>query len=162
MKKFILLALIVASSIVNAAEVVVMEANLPIMSGARSLTDARFYMDTKTGEGFVKAAVTEERMEYPGGTWCSYDPYGRCIPTSRFPQPVPYQVFSASKKIEGLMLMGDQAIYHSAEGNVVCGTMGESRIFHIPTLYLSGKCTLSSRIVRDGAGNKLVVTLKTK
>lgn len=158
MKKFILLALIVASSIVNAAEVVVMEANLPVSSGMRSLVDSRFYMDTKTGEGFVKAAVSEERMEYPGGYWCSYDPYGRCIPTSRGPVMTHVQVFKASKKIEGLMLMGDQAIYHSAEGNVVCGTMGVSRIFKVPTLYLSGNCKLVSSIVN----NKLTVTLKTK
>jgi hypothetical protein len=164
MKKFILLALVLVSSVVHAAEVVVMEAELPMMNETRALHDTRFYMDTKTGEGYVKAAVSEERYtDFPGQWGCSYDPYGRCIPTSRQPMPTQVMVFSGSKKVEGLMLMGDQAVYQSAAGNVVCGTMGVSRVFKIPTLYLSGNCSLSSTIVRvNGMSRKLVVTLKTK
>jgi hypothetical protein len=164
MKKFILMAL-AFSSLAHAAEVVVLDANLPIINDARALTDARFFMDTKTGEGFVQAAVSEERytMPFPGGYGCSYDQYGRCYPgPNRMPMPTQVEVYSASKKIDGLMLMGDQAVYHSAQGNIVCGTMGVSRVFRVPTLYLSGDCKLSSKIVRDGANTKLIVTLKTK
>jgi hypothetical protein len=72
--------------------------------------------------------------------------------------PTQVLVFSGLKKIDGLMLMGDQAVYHSAQGNIVCGTMGESRVLKVPTLYLSGNCSLSSKIT----GNKLTVTLTTK
>lgn len=162
MKKFILLALVVLASAAQAAEVVVMEASLSLVNESRALVDTRFYMDTKTGEGFVKATVAEERFNRFPQEWCSYDPYGRCIPQNRFPQPTLETVFSDSKKIDGLMLMGDQAVYHSAEGNVVCGTMGVSRILKVPTLYLSGNCKLESSIVKDGFNRKLVIKLKTK
>jgi hypothetical protein len=157
MKKFMILALTLVTSIANAASVVVMEADLPLTTGM-TLSNTRFYMDTKTGEGFVKALVSETRYTWTGNGWCTLDPYNRCFPHHNQPMPTQVLVFSGLKKIDGLMLMGDQAVYHSAQGNIVCGTMGESRVLKVPTLYLSGNCSLSSKIT----GNKLTVTLTTK
>lgn len=162
MKKIIFAVLMVFTLVAHAAEVVVLEEDLPYLNEARALSDSRFYMDTKTGEGFVKASVLEERyVQFPGQTWCSYDYWGRCIP-SRRPHSTQVMVYSKTTKIEGLMLMGDQAVYQGAQGNVICGTMGSSRIFKVPTLYLSGNCKLSSQIIRNGLNSKLIVTLKTK
>ena len=78
MKKFILAALFLVSSMAFASETVVLEAQLPILTG-RPLIDSKFYMDTKTGEGFVKASVAEERMDPFPQPWCHYDQWGRCI-----------------------------------------------------------------------------------
>jgi hypothetical protein len=155
MKKFMILALALITSFANASSVVVMEAELPVTNG-QNLVDTRFFMDTKTGEGFVKAVVSEVRYTWPN--WCPHDPYGRCFPQDQRPMPTQVMIFNGSKKIDGLMLMGDQAVYQSAQGNIVCGTMGISRIFKVPTLYLSGNCSLSSKI----SGKKLTVTLTTK
>lgn len=163
MKKFILGALVLVSSVVNAAEVVVLESKLPYVQQNRAFVETRFYMDTKTGEGYVKAAVNEERFDnFPGTGWCSYDPYGRCYPGPHTTQRRIVQIFSDKVKVEGLVLMGDQAVYQSAEGNVVCGTMGVSRVFKVPTLYLSGNCKLSGAISREGRDQILVVKLITK
>lgn len=162
MKNFILAAFVLASSAVNAAEVVIVDANLPVINEARALVDTRFFMDTKTGEGFVKVAVSEERFTHFPHNICTYDQYGRCFPSNHRPMPTQVMVYSDTVKVDGLMLMGDQAVYQSAEGNVVCGTMGLSRVFKVPTLYLSGNCSLSADIVRTRHSSKIVVKLKTK
>ena len=162
MKKLILGILVLAASVVNAAEVVVTESTIPYSRG-RTFVESRFFMDTKTGEGFVKVSVNEEIFDYynPGG-WCNYDPYGRCYPGPHTSQRRIVQIFSDKVKVEGLMLMGDQAVYQGAEGNVVCGTMGVSRVFKVPTLYLTGNCKLSGVIRREGRDNKVQVKLITK
>lgn len=158
MKRFILLALVIVSSVVNASETVVLEATLPIMSQGRATADSRFYMDTKTGEGFVKASVAEERYVTFPGPICHYDQWGRCIPTYNYPRTEYVTVYSDTVKVPGLMMNGDDAVYSAAEGNIVCGTIKPSRIFKVPTLYLSGKCTLVERL----SNNKLTIILKTK
>ncbi len=158
MKKFMLAALVVVASVAQAAEVVVLEADLPVVARGREFATAKFLMDTKTGEGFVKASVTEEVTIWTTETWC----------TPQFCQSGPVartsvdQVYAGSTKIANLVLMGDDAVYQGAEGNVVCGTMKPSRIFRVPTLYLSGKCKLETQILRTGLSGKLVVTLRTK
>lgn len=156
MKKLFFLVLVIVTSFAQAAEVEVMNANIPRLSFERSFVDTRFYMNTKTGEGFVQAKVSQElmiRSNCPNPNWQACWPTsGRDIVT----------VYADTAKIEGLMLMGDQAVYQGAEGNVVCGTMGVSRVFKVPTLYLNGNCKLNGKIVRTNTETKLVVTLTTK
>jgi hypothetical protein len=162
-KNFILAVFALASICAHAGEVTVLEAELSNYAYARAVSEARFFMDTTTGEGFVKAQVYEERFsDFPGNTWCSYDRYGNCIPHRQMPAPVQVLVYAKTQKVEGLMLMGDQAVYQGEQGNVVCGTMKPSRILKVPTLYLSGNCKLNSKIVKNGMNSKLIVTLKTK
>lgn len=156
MKKFIIAALVLCTSMVYAAEVTVMEENITGIDSFRSMVDARFHMDQKTGEGFVKVTVTEERM-VNGGMFC--DQWGRCYPRH---MPMPTVVFEDSAKIEGLMLMGDKVMYHGAEGDVDCGKMGVSRVFKRPTIYLNGNCKLSGRVSGNWHNSKVVVVLKTK
>lgn len=156
MKKLILAALVLCTSMVYAAEVVVMNEEIRLMSNNFTSVDARFHMDQTTGEGFVKVTVTEERQEY-GGVMC--DHYGRCFPQR---MPMPYVIFEDSAKIEGLMLMGDKVVFHGAEGDVDCGKMGVSRVFKKPTLFLNGNCKLSGRVSGRFNDSKVVVVLKTK
>ncbi len=156
MKKFILAALVLCTSMVYAAEVTVMEENITGLDSFRTMVDARFQMDQKTGEGFVNVTVTEERMTYGGG-FC--DQFGRC-----YPQRMPMQVvvFDESAKIEGLMLMDDKVVYHGANGDVDCGKMGVSRVFKKPTIFLNGNCKLSGHVSGNWHNSKVVVVLKTK
>lgn len=153
MKKLILLVLIAFSFTALADQVVVMEEKLPRMNIGRVLVNTSFYMNTRSGEGFVKAQVAEELHR----DWCTYEPRNRCDRG-----PIYNQVLNKMVKVEGLVLMGKDAVYMGAEGNVVCGTMGTSRVFKVPTLYLNGNCKLSGKVMRDGYAHKLVVTLETK
>ena len=148
MKKLILAALALTSSTVFAGQVTVLEAKVPVIESSNQTATTRFYMDQKTGQGYVKAIVTERIFDHH---------------PNRDNGPSTIQVFSETVKVDGLVLMGDQAVYQGAEGNVVCGTMGTSRVFKVPTLYLSGDCVLTSTLMRDGRkSKKLVVTLITK
>lgn len=158
MKRFIFAALVIVSSIVNASETVVLEATLPIMSQGRAMADSKFYMDTKTGEGFVKASVAEERLVRWPSPICHYDQWGRCIPTYNYPRTEYVTVYADTVKVPGLMMNGDDAVFSAPEGNIVCGTIKPSRVFKVPTLYLSGNCKLVEKI----SNNKLTITLKTK
>ena len=176
MKKF-LAALLVLTTSAFAAEVTVLETNLPITQGYTSV-DTKFYIDTEMKEGFAKVAVDEQytvmvqQCNYGGGY-----PGPGPIPGRGYPRPFPgggtycrsipqtmfRTVLTDKVKIEGMTMNGDEVIYQGAEGTVVCGTMKRSRILRVPTLYLSGKCELVGRVVRGPALNdKLVVTFKTK
>ena len=156
MRILLIAALLIASSFANAAEVLVMERVVPVMSSNfYSWADARFHMDTTTGEGFVKVSVTEDRWIMGG----HYDSNGRYYPRR---MPMPMTVFSDTVKVDGLMMMDKKVIYRGAEGDVECGTMGVSRVFKIPTLYLNGNCSLSARLSGHWNQRSLTVTLKTK
>lgn len=159
MKKMFFAVLMVAASVVNAAEVTVLEAALPHARSFRTDVDTRFFVDTDSREGFVKVLVTEERTVYrPHGGNCRM---GNCFPDS-FPTTVTRTLLRETVKVDGLMLMDDKVVFHAPEGEVECGTLGVSRVFKRPTIYLSGKCELDEKVVETREGSKLVVTLKTK
>lgn len=150
MKKFLLAILVLSASLVNAAEVTVLDVEYN-RGFFNTRTEARFFIDKNTTEGFANVTVTEDHYVFIDHNWGRWGgPMGPTI------QPV--VVFKTSAKIENLMLMGDKVIYHGAEGDVDCGTLGESRILKRPTLYLTGKCQLQSRI----RGQRLTVKLITK
>jgi len=148
MKKLILAALALTASSVFASDVIVLDKEVRYYNNTHFQVATRFYMDQESGQGYVKASVAERRTQYRGrgDTEVSY-----------------HTIFSETVKVDGLMLMGDQAVYQGAEGNVVCGTMGVSRVFKVPTLYLSGNCNLDSTFVKvNRSTRRLTVTLKTK
>jgi hypothetical protein len=162
MKKLLFSVLLLAVSLVNAAEIRVLEAELPHRSFMQARVNAHFYMDMNTHEGFVTVQVTEQVPDFGRSGYCDMDPHGnRCVPHGH-PQPNRIQIFSQKVKVDGLMLMGDKVIYHGAEGDVVCGTMGVSRVFKRPTIYLSGKCILSGKIVGRRSNSRVIVDLHTK
>lgn len=151
MKKFILAILVLSASLVHAGEVTVLDVEYT-RGLYNTRIDARFFMDKATTEGFANVTVTEDHYVYTGnGPW---GPWGGPMGPTYYP----VVILKDSVKIDGLMLMGDKVIYHGAEGDVNCGTLGESRILKRPTLYLTGKCQLQARI----RGHRLTVKLVTK
>jgi hypothetical protein len=155
MKSLIVAALLLGTTFANAAEVLVLDTQLPISRSFATRAFARFYMDQTTGEGFAKITATEERYidMNPG---CRVGPNGQCFPMP--PQTMPVIILEETVKIEDLALVGDKLIYNGAEGEVSCGTLGVSRVFKKPTIYLSGKCSLEARI----KGSNLKVNFITK
>lgn len=163
MKMFIMTALLLSSFVANAAEVNVLEADIRVFDTFRTHVDSRFHIDTNTNEGYVKVSVREDQIIYNGGNSGGYyDQYGRWHPIPTPPQTTSINIMNKTVKVEGLSLVGNKVIYQGAEGEVDCGTMGVSRVFKVPTLYLNGNCKLESDLVHTRTGSKVVVTLITK
>lgn len=166
--KALALVFMLMTSAAFAGEVIVIESELPRYVGLRTSVETRFQMDTRTTEGFAKVTVSEEDFyqphpyPYPGGGY--YDQWGRWVPAPHRPMPMPtYRtIFQETIKVDGLMLVGNKVMFQAAEGEVDCGTLKKSSVFRVPTIYLSGKCELQGRIVRDGRDQKVVVKLITK
>jgi hypothetical protein len=183
MKNLILASIVLASSVVaNAAEVTVLKADLPAIRGAAAI-ETRFYIDTEMKEAYADIAVEEQatvyvrECSYVGGGYGGYNgpgfPGGYRGPGYPYPgNPVPYcrtipqtrsnTVLTNKVKISDVTMNGDDVIYQGADGDVVCGSMGRSRIFRVPTFYLSGKCSLDGKVVSENGKNVLVVKFKTK
>lgn len=155
MKSLIIAALALTATVAQADVVEILNVNIPMSRSFATRAFTRFYMDTQTGEGFAKVTATEERYtDYgPGGY---YGPGGVYFP--RTPQTFPVVIFEETIKIDNLMLMNDQIIYHGVNGDVNCGKMGVSRVFKKPTIFLSGKCDLDA----DLRGTNLKVNFVTK
>ncbi|WPU66729.1 hypothetical protein [Peredibacter starrii] len=154
MKKLIIAALALVASVAQAETVQILNVNLPMSRSFSTRAFTRFYMDTQTGEGFAKVTATEERYTDMGGG--HYGPGGVYFP--RAPQTFPVVIFEDTIKIDNLMLMDGQIIYHGENGDVNCGKMGVSRVFKRPTIFLSGKCDLDA----DLRGTNLKVNFITK
>jgi hypothetical protein len=162
------LLILSASAFSHATSLTVLEANLPITRGFQSV-DTKFYIDTDMKEGFAKFSVSEQITVYVQecNYGSGYGP-GRGGYGGGYPAPIPYcrtmpqtqyrNILSDKVKIEGMTMNGDDVIFQGSEGDVVCGTMKNSRVFRIPTLYLSGKCELKGTI----RNNILTVTFRTK
>ena len=175
MKTFILALLVLATTAVGAAEITVLDSQIPMLRG-RAFVDTKFYIDTNSHEGFAKVTVSEEEFitQWPVGycnDWGHGGGYGRRFPGDYYggrygrghrcyPRTIPVQrtVFEETVKIEGLVLEGTKFMYNGAEAVVDCGNMGVSRVFKVPTFYLSGNCKLDGKIF----GNKVQVKFKTK
>lgn len=163
--KSVLIASIVLASMASAlaSEVTVLTTNLPASRGHTSV-DTKFYIDTDMKEAFAKINVDEQVTIYVQDCSGGYGPgypypgnYCRTVAQTSY-----RNILSDKVKIEGMTMNGDDVIYQSAEGDVVCGTMGRSRVFRIPTFYLSGKCDLVGKIVNENGMNMLTVKFVTK
>jgi hypothetical protein len=169
MKTVIIASLMLAATAsAFASDVTVLTTNLPATRGYTSV-DTKFYIDTEMKEAFAKINVDEQITIYvrdcsgggyngPGYPGPGY-PGGYC---RTVPQTQYRNILSDKVKIEGMTMNGNDVIYQSAMGDVVCGTMGRSRVFRIPTFYLSGKCDLVGKIFNENGVNKLSVKFITK
>lgn len=179
MKTVIIATLVLASAaFAQASDVTVLTTNLPATRGITTV-DTKFHIDTNMKEAYAKINVDEQTTilvqdcsggNYGGGYGGGY-PYpgprypgpsypGRYCRT--FPQTQYRSILSDKVKIEGMTMNGDDVIYQSAEGDVVCGTMGKSRVFRVPTFYLSGKCDLVGTIYNENGVSKVSVKFITK
>lgn len=172
MKTMIIASLVLASS-AFASEITLLSKDLPATRGT-AVVETKFHIDQDMKEGFAKISVedaftvfvTQCNGGYYGPGRGPYRPYpGPNYPGSycrQIPQTEYRTLLTDKVKIEGMTMNGDEVIFQGAEGDVVCGKMGRSRVFRVPTFYLSGKCELVGKVVRELGVNKLTVTFKTK
>lgn len=153
--KTLALALMLISTSALANEVTLLVKTLPITRGLPSVS-SKFSIDTDMKEGFAKVLVTEQYIEYVQR--CNGGGYPTGPICTTYPETRYNTVLTEKVKIEGMTTNGDDVIYQGTEGDVLCGTMKLSRVFRVPTLYLTGKCVLESRI----SNNSVVVKFKTK
>lgn len=118
-----------------AAEIPVME-----VKGARYYNniDTKIKVDLSSGEGSVRLKLSKKVCTRGG---CRSRP-----------------ILSKEAKVEGLFLQGDKLIFRGEAADVDCGTMGVSRVFKIPTLFLSGKCDV--KVVESGRTLKVLFVTK--
>jgi hypothetical protein len=170
MKTVIIASLMLATTaFAQASNVTLLTTNLPATRGQVAV-DTKFHIDTNMKEAFAKINVDEAVTVYvrscngggyygPGRNGPGYPYPGYC---QTIPQTQYRSILSDKVKIEGMTMNGNDVIYQSAEGDVVCGKMGTSRVFRIPTFFLSGKCDLVGTIVKENGVDKLTVRFTTK
>lgn len=125
MKSIIALMTILASLAVSASEIQVMKINAR-KAGYGSLS-SRFEVNLSDSTAGVSVKITRRKRGKTGTTT-----------TSR----------SFEKVVSDLSLNGD-VLELNVDGNVVnCGTMGVTRVFKVPTLYLSGNCEVVAKRVK--------------
>lgn len=155
--KSLVIALFALCTSAFAAEIQIMDAKLPMINSYDSTVDARFQMDTTTGEGSVAVTVSEMRWtQMPGG----YDQWGRYYPGQRYQMPV--VVFKETTKVEGLALHGDQVIFAGRDGDVNCGRLGQSSVLRRPTIFLTGNCKLNGKVSGTWSDARVNVIMTTK
>lgn len=140
--------------------------NLPT-SRVHKNEETKFFIDTNMKE-YVQFSVSERFTNYirvcDGGVGSPYpNPryprgpyprnYCRTVPQTQF-----RKVLSDKVRIEDMTLIGKEIIFNDINGEVNCGKMGRSRVFNIPTIYLSGKCNLMGSIYT----NPLKINLNTR
>lgn len=166
MKLFVLALALMTSSFAFATEIVrVLEDVIP---NTRNFTtsSAKFYMDKASSLGYAQVEVSET---YEVTHWVDH-----CVSNAdpRFPrvfcQRVPRiehrtrTIYEHTELIPNLVLEGDKMVFNGQDGAVECGTLGTSRVFKRPTLYLNGKCELKSKVELDRVENKVIVDFKVK
>lgn len=164
MKFLVLFFTLVVSSFTFASETVrVLEDVIPHTANITT-SSAKFYMDKASSLGYAQVDVSER---YQVIHWMDH-----CISNGdpRFPRVICQRVprveertrtiYQHTELIPNLVLEGDKVVFHGEE-SVECGTLGVSRVFKRPTLYLNGKCKLQSKIELDRAERKVIVDFKT-
>lgn len=166
MKLLAFLLVLITSSTVMAAETIRVVEDVIPYSHYFTRSDAKFYMDTDSSLGYAQVSVTEEYQVTYWETVCTGSSHPRrpgqvChrIPRTHTEFRTIYQ---HTELIPNLVLEGNKMVYHSEAGAVECGTLGTSRVFRKPTIYLSGKCKLVSRVIHDRADKKIVVDFQAK
>ncbi|HXH74699.1 MAG TPA: hypothetical protein VNJ08_07020 [Bacteriovoracaceae bacterium] len=145
MKKIVLVALMLTASLTYASEVTVLEAELPYVKGLVA-AGARFAANADRSQGYVNVSVTE---------LTSND--GPDVPTQTMAI-----IFNKNVKVDGLEIVGDKVMYQGTEGAVECGTLGFTRVFKKPTIYLTGNCKIKADVYRHNGKHTVVAKLRTK
>ena len=137
MKKLVLLTGLFASMAVSAGELKVME--LPSSDVSHGHLHTRFEVNLNSGTAGVSATITRRRPGRGGGT--TY--------THTFKEMVPE-----------LSMVGGDLVLNVDGAAVVCGTMGETRIFRRAVLNVNGNCDLVRKFVKTSSGRKFQLFIK--
>ena len=172
MRNFLAATLLLTSTaFAFATDVTVLSTNIGATRGYTTV-ETGFYIDTDMKEAYAEIQVDDQitvryqdcsyggtyggnyggtygRGGYGRGGYRPYPPMGRpypgpiCRTATRLENNT---ILTNKVKIAGVTMNGDDVIFQGADGDVVCGTMGRSRVFRVPTFYLSGNCKLVGSI----------------
>lgn len=134
MKSFIVVAALLSSFAVSAAELTVM--SVPAKK-VRGTVETKFEVNLQDGTAGVSLTATKRVMRGRGYHTVS-------------------KTFEA--EVPELALVGKTLVLTTATESVECGTMGETRIFKRPVLLLNGNCDIITK--REGAVVKVLVVTK--
>jgi hypothetical protein len=151
--KLILLFFIFCTSMVQASEILlfdVLDNDLPYFNTSSEI----FQVNTTNNQGLIRLSLTHEQTHLR----CT----GRKEERECNEVTTTQTVLKKDFNVEGLSLEGDKLVYRGIEGAVECATFGESRVFHVPTLYLSGNCQADAKVVTINRVNHLQVKFITK
>jgi len=152
MFKSLIASALMFSSIAFAAEVNVMNIAAERVRSQDNIR-ANFHLDQASGQGSVQISVTRQVI-IPGDHMGGINGRMGDVNGGSFD----LSILNDEAIVPGLTLEGDKAVFRSGSEAIECGTMGVSRIFKVPTLYLSGKCDLQA----FKSGDRLIVNLVTK
>lgn len=169
MKALIALFTLMTSSLAFSAETVRVFEDVASYTANPTRSEAKFYLDKESGLGYAQIIVKEgiPTLE-PVRTCVEFDQNGpnrsRCLRWVEYTDTTYNyrKVYEHTELIPDLILEGNKILYNTKSGVVDCGTLGVSRIFKVPTLYLNGKCTLKSKIVQERAVKKVIVDLEVR
>jgi hypothetical protein len=150
--KMLLASLLLGASLAHAGTTQTVLDVTVVGTSRADAVDASFQMDETTGMGYAHVTITQEIYSpynwpngggYGGGYNCT--PYGGCFPAP-MPRPMPEMrvVYDKTVAVQGLSLHGDSMIFAGTNGDVDCGTMGYTRVFHRRAIFLSGNCSLTT------------------
>lgn len=137
MKKLALLTGLFASLAVSAGELKVMD--LPSHKISNGHVTTRFEINHREGTAGVVATLTKRQHGRGGGH----------VSVKHFESLVPE-----------LSMQGDSFVLDVEGQSIVCGTMGESRVFRRPVLNLNGNCELVTKRVSSSQGNRFQLFIR--
>lgn len=156
MKKFLFAILI--STQAFAGEVLVMDVPAEDVRSSDRI-DSKFVVNEELGTVSAELRASRAFVQCTGPVGGGYyGPHGRVgYPRN---QCMTYErtILKIAEEIPSMTVI-DKVV--SIDG-IVCGKMGLSRIFKVPTFYLNGSCKLSENFVRQNGERRLQVKLITK
>lgn len=138
----LLVSVLLISNVSFAAELIVFEkpaAEIPRFHNLNSILQINY----STSEGQVRLTAEQEMRQRR----CS----GRREDRECSYETTSFTVFSKDIIVPDLLVEGNKLIFRSSSRSVDCGTLGVTRVFRRPTLYLTGACSTRAEVTtRDG------------
>ena len=125
MKAITIVLLVLFTNLTFAYEELVFDGNQRDFSRGSGHFTSSFYVINESGEAGVKVTFNRDRDDF-------IDTYDKFFP------------------MKNMFMEGNKLMINLDGEMIECGTMGESRIFKIPTLYLSGNCSTRIETKRTG------------
>ncbi len=151
--KFGLLALFLGISIANASEITVLDVLDSSLPNYNS-TNTAIQINTLTNQGYIRLTASKEFNHVR----CSGTREDRNCDL----ETESLQVYTKDIDVTGLTLDGDKLVYRGEAGAIECATLGTSRVFHVPTLYLTGNCQAKVMLKKIDGISRLQLNFVTK
>jgi hypothetical protein len=140
MKKFLFVSALLATALVQAAEITVTDQIMQLSQ--YDSVKSQFHIDPVKDTASVRLEVTILTGIDSGGVEARRETYNLQVP--------------------GLKVSNGNVTLTTSEGTVACGKMSTSRVLQRPVLKLSGKCKLETEVSSYLDGRRVVVKLVTR